>query len=146
MNNTNTIQIEITKINTNEINSQQIYPWDHQCIMSMKQWISCINRLRNRRWRTRGRNSVNGRVSTLTKNLIHRHMCRSQITSVNSETSLSLDLLHGGRMDDKAEKRRRRKWVYFHRVEWTERVLLYAWCLLYILKDSARLRFDLSKF
>jgi hypothetical protein len=37
----------------------------------------------------------------------------SQITSVGSETLLSLDPLHGERRDGKAEKQRRRKWVSF---------------------------------
>jgi hypothetical protein len=41
------------------------------------------------------------------QNLIHRHP--SQITSIGLETPLSLDPLHGGQRDGKAEKRRRRK-------------------------------------
>jgi hypothetical protein len=110
------------------------------------QWIPCTNRWRNRRWRTRGRKSMSGRASALPRNLIHRHPCRSQITSVGSETPLSLDPLHGGRRDGKAEKQRRRKWVSFQRVEWTISDLPYTGRLLYILKDPVHLRFDLPKF
>jgi hypothetical protein len=106
------------------------------------QWIPCTNRWRNHRWRTRRRKSA----SALPRNLIHRHPCRSQITSIGSETPLSLDPLHGGRGNDKVEKRRRRKWVSFQRVEWTVREPPYTGRLLYILKDSIRLRFDLPKF
>jgi hypothetical protein len=110
------------------------------------QWILCTNRWRNHRWRTCGRKSTSGRVSALPRNLIHRHPCRSQITSVVPETPLSLDPLHGGRGNDKAEKQRCRKWVSFQRVEWTVRELQYTGCLLYILKDPVCLRFNLSKF
>jgi hypothetical protein len=94
------------------------------------QWISCMNR-----WRTCRRKSASGRASALPRNLICRHPCRSQITSVGSEAPLSLDPLHGGWRDGKAEKQWRRKWVSFQRDEWTVRDLLYTWRLLYILKD-----------
>jgi hypothetical protein len=110
------------------------------------QWISCTTRWRNHRWRTRGRKSVSGRVSAHPRNLIRRPPCRSQITSVGLETPLSLDPLHGGRRDGKVEKRQRRKWVSFQRVEWTVRKHPYIGRLLYILKDPVRLRFDLPKF
>jgi hypothetical protein len=110
------------------------------------QWIMCTNRWRNRQWRAHGRKSVSGRASALLKNLIHRHPCMPQITSVGSKTPLSLNLLHGRRRDGKAEKQWRRKWVSFQRVEWIESDLPYTGCLLYILKDSIRLRFDLPKF
>jgi hypothetical protein len=110
------------------------------------QWIPCTNRWRNRQWRTRGRKSVSGRASALPRNLIQRHPCRSQITSAGSETPLSLDPLHGGWRNGKAEKRRHRKWVSFQRVEWTVRELPYTGRLLYILKHPVRLRFDLPKF
>jgi hypothetical protein len=110
------------------------------------QWIPCMNRWRNRRWRTRERKNTSGRASALLRNPIHRHPCRSQITSVGSETPLSLDPLHDERRDGKTEKRRRRKWVSFQIVEWTIRELPYTGRLLYILKDPVHLRFDLPKF
>jgi hypothetical protein len=110
------------------------------------QWILCKNRWRKRRWRTHGRKSASGRASALPRNLIRWHPCKSQITSVGSETLLSLDLLHSGRRDGKAEKQRRRKWVSFQIVEWTMRELPYTGHLLYILKDPVCLRFDLPKF
>jgi hypothetical protein len=110
------------------------------------QWIPYTNRWRNCRWRTRGRNSTIGRASALPRNLIPWHPCRSQITSVGSATPLSLDPLHGGWGNGKAEKRRHRKWVSFQRVEWTVWEPPYAGRLLYILKDPVRLRFDLPKF
>jgi hypothetical protein len=94
----------------------------------------------------RGHHSPSIRASALPINLIHRHLCRSQITSVSSETPLSLDLLHGGRRDGNAEKRWCIKWVSFQRVEWNVRKLPYTGRLLYILKDPVRLRFDLPKF
>jgi hypothetical protein len=110
------------------------------------QWIPCVNRWRNRRWRTRKRKSASGHASALPRNLIRWHPCRSQITSVGSETPLSLDPLHGGRRDGKAEKWWHRKWDSFQRVEWTMSWLPYTGRLLYILKEPDRLRFDLLKF
>jgi hypothetical protein len=109
-------------------------------------WISCMKRWRNRWWRTRGMKSVSSRASALPRNLIRRHLCRSQITNVSLETPLSLDPLHGRRMDGKAEKRWCRKWVSFQRVEWTVSQLPYTRRLLYILKGTIHLRFDLTKF